>query len=460
MQFRLSTTLVAGALLAPAGWARAEDPSTSPRPIPLTRAEMKKFLEDMKERKPRIPLPPLTEEEKAKLGERGTGYEARLRALYLGGNDGRGGGFSRDQEPNMTLERPFKTMLFWVVCRTNNCQYCQGHQEWGLAGAGMKEDEIAALDGDWSEFTPAQQAALAFARKVTYEPHKLADADVDALRKHYKDLQILEMLLSVGGNNSINRWKEGVGVPQSKGRGNRPDEKPSAEPRPAVYSDFRTPTSDAIKDRVTRVAPLVIDEKTGKPTSQTVFRRAPLEPRAEAEKALEAARKRTPRLPLVDEARAREVLGEDGPKGALPQWVRLLANFPRSGKACIVALHNDEVKGDLTPLLKAQVSWIIARQDRAWYALAEARTRLRNLGQTDEQIFRLDGTWEGYTPAEQSLFTLARKLAASPVVLTDADVAEAVKRAGNRDVVQLVNYVGDRAMFDRLTEAAGLTAEK
>ena len=178
------------------------------------------------------------------------------------------------------------------------------------------------------------------------------------------------------------------------------------------------------------------------------------------EKALEACRKRTPRLPLVAEAKARTILPADWPQGPLPQWVRLLANFPRSGKARILALHNDEVKGDLTPLLKAQVSWIIARQDRAWYALAEARTRLRNLGQSDEQIFRLDGTWEGYAPAEQSLFAVARKLAASPVVLTDADVAEAVKRAGNRDVVQLVNYVGDRAMFDRLTEAAGLTAEK
>ena len=43
---------------------------------------------------------------------------------------------------------------------------------------------------------------------------------------------------------------------------------------------------------------------------------------------LEAARKRTPRLPLVDEAKARALLPEDWPKGTLPQWVRLLANFP------------------------------------------------------------------------------------------------------------------------------------
>ena len=39
----------------------------------------------------------------------------------------------------------------------------------------------------------------------------------DGLRKHYTDLQILEMVLSVSGNNAINRWKEGAGVPQSPG---------------------------------------------------------------------------------------------------------------------------------------------------------------------------------------------------------------------------------------------------
>ena len=54
-----------------------------PPPRPLTRPEMKQLLEDMKARKPRIPLPELTEDDKEKLGERGTSYEARLRYHYM-----------------------------------------------------------------------------------------------------------------------------------------------------------------------------------------------------------------------------------------------------------------------------------------------------------------------------------------------------------------------------------------
>jgi len=325
----------------------------------------------------------------------------------------------------------------------------------------MKEEEIAALDGDWSEFTPAQRAAFAFARKFTYEPQQMTDADIEGLRQHYKDLQILEMVLSMAGNNSINRWKEGIGVPQSKNLSNfgRGSEKPADPERVLPTKTFLTPTPDRYKDKVTRVAPLQIDEKTGKPTRLTVCKRAALESREEVEKALEACRKRTARLPLVEEAKARELLPEDWPKSPLPQWVRLLANFPRDGKSRIVSQRAAEDRGDLKPLLKAQVSWIVARQDRAWYAVGEARARLKNLGLSDGDIYKLDGEWAGYSELDRAMFTVARKLAASPIVLTDDDVARAVKLAGPRDVVQLISFTTNRASFDRITEAAGLRGD-
>lgn len=104
----------------------AVDPPAEPRPTPLTRPEMKQLLEDMKARTPRIALPPLTPEEKEKLGERGASYESRLRALYMPPGDARGGGgfgLGKEPDPGMTLDYKFKTQLFWIVSRTNNCQY-------------------------------------------------------------------------------------------------------------------------------------------------------------------------------------------------------------------------------------------------------------------------------------------------------------------------------------------------
>lgn len=437
----------------------------APRPIPLTRPEMKQFLEDMKVRTPRIPLPELSAEEKARLDERSAGYEGRLRSLYMPASEGRGsfgGFFGRDNNGEMTLDYRFKTMLFWIVSRTNNCQYCLGHQESKLLGAGMTEDQIAALDGDWLEFTPGERSAFALARKLTYEPHRIGDADIDRLRAYYSDSQILEMVLSVAGNNAINRWKEGVGVPQSKNGGSfgrRDASGAPAEPPPVDHS-YLTPTSARFADKVTKVAPLVLDEQSAAPTRATICRRPPLESRDQVEQALAAARDRTPRLPLVDEAKARELLADSGTQGSLPQWMRLLANFPTAGKAMILAWRSADEKGDLTPLVKAQVSSIIARQDRAWYAVGQAKARLRDLGWSDEQIYSLDGDWQSFSPGDRALFNVARKLAATPVVLTDADVAQALELTGPRDVVQLISYVTQCASFDRITEAAGLAIDR
>ncbi|MEK6258306.1 MAG: hypothetical protein AABP62_06760 [Planctomycetota bacterium] len=480
--------LAVGLAGSPLTNAVAVDSVKAPRPIPLTRPEMKEYLEDMKGRTLRIPLPELTDADKEKLGERGGGYEGLLRYHYMSQGDGQrgtgapggqgrgegrgagGGGFGRDNDSDNSLDYAFKVQLFWIVSRTNNCQYCLGHQESKLLGAGMTEDEIAALDGDWSEHKPEQRAAYTFARKFTYQPHLLNDADIDGLRKFYTDKQILEMILSMAGNNSINRWKEGAGIPQSSGGGNFGNRRAGGEAAtaatekaaPAVETKqtYLTPTSPKFQGLISKVAPVTMDPATGKPSRMTVANRPALESRGEVEKALEAARSRTPRLPLADEAKAKEVLPEGFSDAAIPQWVRLLATFPNSAKGRISSIRSAEERGDLTPLMKAQIAWVIARQDRAWYATGQALQRMKALGWSDDQVYKLDGDWSEFTPKERSLFTLARKLATTPVILTDADVAEAVKQASPRDVVQTISYTTNRASFDRITESAGLRLEK
>jgi hypothetical protein len=110
------------ALASPAV-AAPDQASSEPNPAPATRPEMKEALEALKKRSPRIPPPELTSEEQARLGERGRGIESLLRAKYLPTGDSRSAEFSREPDPNMSLSYEFKTMLFWIVSRTNNCHY-------------------------------------------------------------------------------------------------------------------------------------------------------------------------------------------------------------------------------------------------------------------------------------------------------------------------------------------------
>ncbi len=479
--------------LSLANFVVADEPVKLPRSVPVTRPEMKQMLEDLKKRPLRIPLPELTDKDKEELGERANSYEARLRYHYVPASEGTvfGGGnrprtgngaapggaapggaaaganaprrdFSRNADENMTLTYQFKTQLFWIVARTNNCQYCLGHQEWKLSATGMTDDAIAALDSDWSVYGEKEQAAFKYARILTWEPHKLSDEVINAVLKHYTPEQVLEMTMSMCGNNSINRWKEGAGIPQSSGntfaRRGEAAGQPSATPAVEHSDTFETPTSAKYLTLPSIVAPFEV--VGGKPTGLGLSTRPKLEPREEVLSRLAGLKDRKTRLPLVNEKVVTAWLKESNQDLRASHWVRLLANFPNEGRGRLPALAAREKQtGDLTALQKAQVNWITARQDRAWYATAQAMNTLKKLGQTDDQIFALDGNWDQFSAADRSLFQFAKHLAASPIASTDEDAAEALKQTSPRHLVQLINHVTACAYFNRLTEAAGLPIE-
>src|SRR5579884_3880917 len=74
-----------------------------------------------------------------------------------------------------------------------------GHCEMLLAVAGLSETEIAARTGqlargDWSGFTPAEQAAFAFARKQARAPASMTRADYEMLVRHFGPERALDVL--------------------------------------------------------------------------------------------------------------------------------------------------------------------------------------------------------------------------------------------------------------------------
>lgn len=427
--------------------AGEERPSATPPPVAATRPELKELLERSKQNQPRLPLPPPTEadlKEAAARGGRGpmTGIinNGRMRKLYLP-PEVVGGGFLREPDPVMTLNNTYKTMFFWIVSRANNCTYCQGHQEVKLSADGVKEETIAALDGDWSGFTPAEQEAFAFTRKLTFEPNRLDDADLARLRRHYNDLQILEIIMAVGGFNAMNRWTGALAIPQEDHR---------------VHL---TPTPDAFKTARSLVAPLPDDAGQGTACARPA-NRGPLESREQVAAALDACRKRTARLPLASEQAARSLLPADWTGSeVLPEWVRLLANFPRAGKVWIAQTEHARTKGRLSPRLKAEIAYVAARHDRAWYALGHAIRQLNAAGLKDTEIAALDHPGDRTPEPERLVLAFAEKLTVNPALIDDADVAGLRKHFSDHEVAEIIYHVTQGAFFDRLTEAAGLRLE-
>lgn len=284
-------------------------------------------------------------------------------------------------------------------------------------------------------FEPKQIAAFAFARKLTIEPEQITASDVENLRRHFRDAEILEMVYHVSRYNGTERWTDATGIPQDE-RSNEP------------HSALDSPTSDRFASSNSQLLP-------GKWVT-----RAPLESRNDVEAAWSQARTREPRVALPDTEQVRQLLPAELAAQPITGWMRAVMQFPTSGTGYINTYLAMQRVGRLPALLKAQLAWIAARHDRAWYALDDARRRLTELGVSPDQQFALDAPKAGdFTPAELAAFAFTEKLTVSPQTITDADIALLQSHYSDFEVAEIIAITCSAATFDRFTESLGLKLE-
>jgi alkylhydroperoxidase family enzyme len=78
---------------------------------------------------------------------------------------------------------------------------------------GITPEEWAKLStGDYSSFSPKEQAALQFAEKLTRESRNIGDADIAALKAHFPDEQIVDLDMLAGLANLTNRLTDPLGA--------------------------------------------------------------------------------------------------------------------------------------------------------------------------------------------------------------------------------------------------------
>ena len=113
-----------------------------------------------------------------------------------------------------SLDRRLYELVYIRVATINGCAYCkQSHVKGGLR-AGLTEQDVAALANPAaSHFTGKEKAALAFAEKLTRTPTSAVTlADVDALRPHFSEEQIMDLDVLIGLANLTNRFSDGMKI--------------------------------------------------------------------------------------------------------------------------------------------------------------------------------------------------------------------------------------------------------
>jgi alkylhydroperoxidase family enzyme len=417
-----------------------------------TRPEMKKRIEALKGRTARLSLPPLTEQEIA--SGRPLVNNGRLRSLYLPPSwqsfliAGWGGSSARrpatSPPPNTasllkSLEATpgygFKTRLFWVVSRANDCQYCLGHQELKLKRIGMTDDQLAALDCHWDRFPENEQAALKITRKLTLSPHLVNEQDIAELRPHFSDAEIIDVVYTVSRYNAVNRWTASTGIPQDKSFGGED------------HGTLDTPTSAEFSQLPSAVIPVDLPP------------RPEWEPRAEVETKLKAAQTRETlvKLPAIEDARKSLILVCPGVNP--PAWFQAISNLSVAQDAW--AQRQAMTRDGKTPAdLRILIAWVTARENRAWYSMGHARARHVASGGNESLLYSFADLEKSVTPANAEVLRFARKLTSAPQTIVDADVSRLKGTFDDFEVAEIIQLICDANAFDRFTEALRLPLEK
>jgi peroxiredoxin/alkylhydroperoxidase family enzyme len=102
----------------------------------------------------------------------------------------------------------FKRELFTMTSIGAGCQHCQSHGGHFLAGLGVSLERIQALwDFEASAlFNDAERAALRLARDAALVPSAVTPEHFVALRKHYSNAEIAEIMDVMCIGAFLNRW--------------------------------------------------------------------------------------------------------------------------------------------------------------------------------------------------------------------------------------------------------------
>jgi len=107
---------------------------------------------------------------------------------------------------------PLKQLVALVASRAAGCRYCQAHTSHAAHRGGTPAEKIAAaFEFETSPlFDAAERAALRLARDASLAPSAADASHFEALREHFDDAAILELVATIALFGWLNRWNDAL----------------------------------------------------------------------------------------------------------------------------------------------------------------------------------------------------------------------------------------------------------
>ena len=110
--------------------------------------------------------------------------------------------FSQAVYMNGQVERALKEKIFVKVSKLNQCQFCTATHTKALESLNLKEEGK----------DERESVALEYAEQVTKDANKVTDELFARLKQHFNDGEIIELTLSIGMINLLNKFNDALQI--------------------------------------------------------------------------------------------------------------------------------------------------------------------------------------------------------------------------------------------------------
>jgi len=116
--------------------------------------------------------------------------------------------------PAREISSELKQLVFTAASLANGCLHCQSHGSYHLHAIGVSDEKIQALWNyqDSDLFSEPERAALDLAYAAGVAPNAVEPNNFVELRKHFSDIQIIELLAVIACGGFLNRWNDTIGT--------------------------------------------------------------------------------------------------------------------------------------------------------------------------------------------------------------------------------------------------------
>jgi alkylhydroperoxidase family enzyme len=252
-----------------------------------------------------------------------------------------------------------RAKMRWVAADANRCAYGKAYADADLQRAGMSADEIARWVRNPAERPAAEQAALAFARKMTLAASTLTDDEVQQLIDQFGEQPFCAMVLQMAFANFQDRLLLTLNVPVEPGGPLPPLDIEFAPPKPGEAIPA-APRSTPATARVGSEVPLMVLDRDW--TSQTFEN---LQQQMEQQRA-RPGRVSIPEWPEVQPKLPPGMYPADRPMRV--KWsLAVLGHQPELGSAWLKGLRTFSREANHDRVFQESLFWVVTRSLQCFY---------------------------------------------------------------------------------------------